>query len=1117
MKRSVLIITLGLLALGTLFAQQEIYQRTLINVPKIEAAGFGNFVSGVDLDGDGNLEIYAVNNNINDSGPGELTPRIYKFEKNATTGAWDSVWSATSSVPAQNTWPSLSVADMDGDGRKEIVWGIVNNITATDSIPDRILVFEAVPGQEYLGKKVTGNSLPNAAFKITQTKGFNVRPFRSVVADFNKDGKQDIVFCERASGSAGTGKYMFGVVSVNTITNDDTSTTGVTWTLNASGFAATWRAGTAYDVAVLDSTIYLFQDGATNYVTPITYNKGVFTIRAVDSLKVPGGSWKSSQVVDIDANGQKEIVVAGYNTATVGNNAKVYVLQRVTDSTLSSTAIADFRPMIGASGRLYGGGSGDIGGDGKLDFVFGSRGTTPFGAIVRLAYKGGSITDSANYSKSIIDRGLVASTNDFRADEIGLANVDGKAGDEIIYGQGYATTGVPIVILSDGVKAVNVTFQANTAGVPDTMKTNSTVQIRGSSAMLTWDNLSVKMTNAGGDYWKYTGIFPAGVAFNYKFFTNAKATITGADNGWEADLAQGNRQLALGNNDTTIALQYVNAFDPNKPDQYTGSPFPRGKTDTVVAYLRVNMKSFETFDPLKHKVGVRGSFPASNWGVSMIMTPEKPHANGGQGNYSDADKFYNLAVYWKKSFLDTASAGAKNMSFKFILHNINAPNTEDWSLMVDNPDYQISFTMPNKDTTVYWKWYRGVAYVPPAGKDTITVKYRVDLSTATQQKGFKPGDTVIVKSGFDLTAGAIFIDTLKKIGATGSIYETANRVITGVAEGKTLNYQYYSIYNLTEIREIFYDFDYTGTDIKAERRKITVPAKNSTITIADTSVFVDKMNRRPTFQSKTKLARNVTVTFTCDLRPAYYQLLNKDSIYAIQSSFKTLGYSDRDSVYGWGVWINGPAVGGWGNTNGDWGLGLRENLNKKMYDDGTHGDVTKGDRIYSLAVNFYKDSANNTVGQVFKFGIYGGDNEGGKGGFGNNHVRNIDDAAATAVVAEDFGSVNPKFYKYWDYTKHTTGVERVGDVIPLVYDLSQNYPNPFNPSTTINYSIPMESRVTLKIYNMLGQEVATVVNETMKAGKYEASFNASKLASGAYIYRIQAGTFVSVKKMMLLK
>ena len=52
---------------------------------------------------------------------------------------------------------------------------------------------------------------------------------------------------------------------------------------------------------------------------------------------------------------------------------------------------------------------------------------------------------------------------------------------------------------------------------------------------------------------------------------------------------------------------------------------------------------------------------------------------------------------------------------------------------------------------------------------------------------------------------------------------------------------------------------------------------------------------------------------------------------------------------------------------------------------------------------------------------------------------------------------------------------------------------------------------------MLGQEVATVVNETMKAGKYEASFNASKLASGAYIYRIQAGTFVSVKKMMLLK
>jgi hypothetical protein len=325
------------------------------------------------------------------------------------------------------------------------------------------------------------------------------------------------------------------------------------------------------------------------------------------------------------------------------------------------------------------------------------------------------------------------------------------------------------------------------------------------------------------------------------------------------------------------------------------------------------------------------------------------------------------------------------------------------------------------------------------------------------------------------------------------------------------------MYNLTEVREIFYDFDYTGADNKAERRKLLVPASGSSVTIADTSVFADKMNRRPTFQSKAKLLRNVNVTFTCDLRPAYYHLAMGDSIFAIQSSFRDLGAKDKDSVYIWGVWINGPAVGGWGNTNGDWGNGLRENLAKKMFDDGTHGDKVKGDRIYSMQMKFYKDSANNTSGQVFKFGLGAGDNEAGKGGFGNNHVRNIDDADTIATIAEDFGSINPKYYRAWDYTKHTNSVDRVGSGIPAVYSLDQNYPNPFNPTTTIKYSLPTTGKVMLTVFNVLGQEVMTLVNGVQNAGTYSASFDASRLASGMYLYRIEAGSFSAVKKMMLVK
>jgi hypothetical protein len=91
--------------------------------------------------------------------------------------------------------------------------------------------------------------------------------------------------------------------------------------------------------------------------------------------------------------------------------------------------------------------------------------------------------------------------------------------------------------------------------------------------------------------------------------------------------------------------------------------------------------------------------------------------------------------------------------------------------------------------------------------------------------------------------------------------------------------------------------------------------------------------------------------------------------------------------------------------------------------------------------------------------------------------------------------------------------------IPDDYTLGQNFPNPFNPETKIRYSIPNESFVKVKIYDALGSEVATVVNENKIAGKYEMSFDANKyrLSSGIYFYRLQAGNYVETKKMTLIK
>ncbi|MBI5731569.1 MAG: T9SS type A sorting domain-containing protein [Ignavibacteriales bacterium] len=107
------------------------------------------------------------------------------------------------------------------------------------------------------------------------------------------------------------------------------------------------------------------------------------------------------------------------------------------------------------------------------------------------------------------------------------------------------------------------------------------------------------------------------------------------------------------------------------------------------------------------------------------------------------------------------------------------------------------------------------------------------------------------------------------------------------------------------------------------------------------------------------------------------------------------------------------------------------------------------------------------------------------------------------------------------YTKTTmpliVKVDEKKNNIPQEYELNQNYPNPFNPTTTINYQLPENSFVTIKVYDMLGKEVATLVNENKSAGYHRVNFNAGKLTSGVYVYTITANNFVQSKKMLLMK
>ncbi|MDD5361229.1 MAG: S8 family serine peptidase [Ignavibacteria bacterium] len=176
----------------------------------------------------------------------------------------------------------------------------------------------------------------------------------------------------------------------------------------------------------------------------------------------------------------------------------------------------------------------------------------------------------------------------------------------------------------------------------------------------------------------------------------------------------------------------------------------------------------------------------------------------------------------------------------------------------------------------------------------------------------------------------------------------------------------------------------------------------------------------------------------------------------------------------------------------------------------------------------------------------------GNGGSGANYINTVFNDSATTPIASGsapftgtFIPTNPlsafngqDAYGWWRFrvsdnaggdTGHVgqyciqiysggtlTGINNAG-ILPTKFELSQNYPNPFNPTTKINFAIPKQGLVTMKIYDVLGREVRTLVNEVKPAGNYSVDFNASELSSGVYFYRVQSGDFSDIKRMILIK
>lgn len=664
---------------------------------------------------------------------------------------------------------------------------------------------------------------------------------------------------------------------------------------------------------------------------------------------------------------------------------------------------------------------------------------------------------------------------------------------------------------------LTVTFLANTAGVPDTLNEKSTVQVRGASPF-TWDNTSPAiMTNIGGDYWVYTRTFTTAEvasAIDYKFctFPVAPTDLTGEMNGWESG---GNRVLDLttfAGTDTTLPLQYVRGWgDVGQWDM------PFETLDSIEVYLRVNMHAREqarTFDPETQFVGVRGSnawgdwsgTSELNWGSTHVFTQESYHSNGIWGSAYDGSYFWSGVLHLPPDW-----AGLE-LQYKFLVG-------DEWG---DDESNNRSLILPAMgDTTIHWVWFNDT---PPAGftgEDTVDITFYADMTKAIANRGFEIGDTLLVCYGYFGTSAEVLVDTLVRQTGTQNYFVTATDV--PVTLGEVFYYQYYLYKNGQEQREIYFNFDYEGDVVsEAERRAVVLTSQTEVIQdIVDSEVDARRM---PLFRNNELLSKGVTVTVECDIRPAIYQVLAGSTLDDIQSGFDVtpaMLSADPDTIFDMGVCINGPMSNNGEGSWQTWGGTLAADTTRRMYDDGTHGDVTAGDSIYTIVYTFHPDSGHN-VGQELKFGIGGGDNE---SGYGLNHIENIDDSNPTTTMRVQWGSINPKFYWAWNYDTQSpaVGIEKEDCIIATEFTLEQNFPNPFNPTTEIRFSIQRSDNVTLTVYNMLGQMVTKAVYNNLQVGIYTYMWNGTDIsgnsvASGVYFYELQVGNqFRDIKKMVLMK
>lgn len=660
---------------------------------------------------------------------------------------------------------------------------------------------------------------------------------------------------------------------------------------------------------------------------------------------------------------------------------------------------------------------------------------------------------------------------------------------------------------------INVTMILNTATNIDTVMEHHTVQIRGEAdgevvPAITWDETSgIVMENIGGDYWKATFQIAPGTSLRYKFWTGFDATTgTMFWGGWEgpitpADAADSgdNRLLIAGSNDTTLAVQYYHAAETAQ-NQYW-RPY-ESKPDSFAVYFRVNLGAYietKDFDPeVDGPVAVRGGVPVDptdTWETDIILERESGSADGGA--------FYSGAAYVAN---DAVSAGTEQQ-FKYVF-------TKGGSVVWEStPNRTFTFSGAN-DTTIYWAYFNDSK---PTGGNIVEAQLTWQIKTDGLEKlGFFDrglGDNLVIDGAkawdVDNAIQPNYVPLLQLwmaqedfTKAPGAVLEYKSVLLWHESRADAASANYIPGMDLEVPLQYWEEPTPTGSG----NRNYTVTKDAEQMVPGDYGLDWQYFNGLP---AEGVIETPISVTFNIDMVPAADINTNPSN---------PLFRPGVDTVW---VQFYGCLMP---LTQGD---GIYENTPIELSDP-------DGDAVYSATLDLIPPTT-YVAGYRINYSSETGATIQNGGGFtkGRSYYQFVHPTS----IAGDGTIVWPAQFSFptveWKDSDLTVedppdlfnpmSIET--DLIPgtiTSYKLEQNYPNPFNPETTINYHMVSKSHVEIRVYNIVGQLVSTLMNQEQVPGVHSVKWNGQDsrgvaVPSGIYFVKMKTGSFSQIRKMTLLK